>query len=221
VARADCIVGTEQESVLVASCRSADPDRRFRHVTPESTAVHSGSLPWSLVLQRQLGGRGRLILVERGEDLRPDAGLAPAMLAAVYRLPGTEVRREIAPGGSGARHPEHTGEHGARVVRRTTRGRLLGREERSDARPPRIGQVRGGIPKDLDRERARWVGMLAGAARRLAAPGDRLVPAPEGGPAEAEGTAFGWLGERQQQAADFRHGEGEQRGTPPFSSAVA
>ena len=170
-----------------------------------------------LILQRQLRGIGRVVPVERLEDLRPAAGGAPAVIATVDRLPGAEVRRQIAPGGSGARHPEHASKHGAMVVPGTTRGRLLRREQRGDARPPRVGQVTGGLAEDLDRERPCRVGLLAGAARRMAAPGDRLVPAAKGRPGQAEAEAFGGLGEGQQQAADFRHVSGISLAAPPFS----
>src|SRR3954452_17110034 len=96
-----------------------------------------------LVLQRQLGGSRGIILSERREDLRPDALIAPTIIAAADRLPGTEVRRQIAPGGPRPRHPEHAGEDGAVVVRGSTRARLLWREERGDGRAPRTRQVRG------------------------------------------------------------------------------
>ena len=107
------------------------------------------------------------------------------------------------------------------VVRGTTRGRLLRREQGGDARPPRIGQVTGGLAEDLDRERPWRVGLLAGAPRRMAAPGDRLVPAAKGGPGQAEAEAVGGLGEGQQQAADFRRRQRDQAGRPPFCSALA
>lgn len=174
-----------------------------------------------LVLQRQLGRSGRLILVEGFEDSLPDARAAPSLIPAVDRLPGTEVRRQLAPRRSGACHPEHAREHGALVVRGTTYGRLLGREQWHDASPPCIGQLRRGGSQDLDREQARRVGLVARPARRVAASGVRLVPTAKGRPSEAEIVAFGCLGERQQQAADFRHGERNQVGSPPFCPAVA
>lgn len=155
------------------------------------------------------------------KDLWPDAGLAPAVIAVVYGRPGAEVRRQIAPGRSGARHPEHAGEHGAVVVRGTTRGGLLWREQRGDARPSGIRQGKHGIIRDLDGERARRVGMLARSAHRMAASGDGLVPASKGGPGQASAPPFGWLRERQQQAADLRDGQRDEADSAPFSSALA
>ena len=107
------------------------------------------------------------------------------------------------------------------VVRGTTRAGLLRWEQRGNARPPRLGQVKRGAAEDLDRQRALRVGFLACPARRVAASGDRLVAAPKGRPSEAKAEAFGWLGQRQQQAADFRHGERDQAASAPFSSALA
>src|SRR5215207_10427874 len=139
--------------VSVTSACSIAAHKSGPHDSSRSSSYETGSaslgpshpgpllLLFRLVLQRQLGGIGRLVLGERLEDLRPEAGLAPAVIATVHRFPRAEVRRHIAPGGSGARHPEHAGEHGAMVVRGTTRGRLLRREQRRDARPPRVGQV--------------------------------------------------------------------------------
>jgi hypothetical protein len=63
--------------------------------------------------------------------------------------------------------------------------------------------------------------MLARSARRMAASGDGLVPAPKGGPGQASTPAFGWLRERQQQAADFRDGQRDEADRAPFSSALA
>jgi hypothetical protein len=175
----------------------------------------------TLVLQRQLCGIRCLVVGERLEDLLPDAGVAPAVIAAVHRLPRAEVRRQITPGGSGPHHPQHAGKHGAMVMRRTTRAGLLRREQRGDARPPRIGQGEGRAAEDLDRERALRVGLLACPARRVAPSGDRLVPTPKGRPSEAIAAAVGWLAERQQQTADFRHSERDQAASAPFSSALA
>jgi hypothetical protein len=63
--------------------------------------------------------------------------------------------------------------------------------------------------------------MLARPARGVAASGDRLVPAPKGRPGEAEAEAVGWLGQRQQQTADFRRRQRDQAGRAPFCSALA
>ena len=158
---------------------------------------------------------------ERLEDLLPDAGRAPPVIPAVDGLPGAEVRREIAPGGSGAYHPEHTGEHGAVVVRGTTRGRLLRGKQRRDACPPPLGQVKGRIVENLDCQRTLRIGLLARPARRVAVLGDGLVPAPKGRPGEAEIETVRGLGEREQQTPHFRHGERDQAGSAPFCSASA
>jgi hypothetical protein len=174
-----------------------------------------------LILQRQLGGNRGIILSECLEDLLPNARVAPAVIAAVDRLPGTEMRRQFAPGGSRPRDPEHAGEDGAMVVGRTTRARLLRWEQGSDASPTRISERRDGRSEDLDRERAARSRMVLCPACRVTAAGNRLVPATKDRPGELEAAAFRGFGERQQQAADFRHSERDQAGRPPFCSALA
>jgi hypothetical protein len=174
-----------------------------------------------LVLQRQLRGIGSGVLLEHLEDLLPESGVAPAVIATVDRLPGAEVRRQIAPSRSRPRYPEHAGEHGAVVMGGTTRAGFLRREERSDARPPRLGQIGDGVVADLDGERGLGVGLLPRPPCCVAAPGDGLVPAPKDRPGEPEAAAFRGLSERQQQAADFRDGERDQPGRAPFFPASA
>ena len=159
--------------------------------------------------------------MERREDLRPDARIAPALIAAVDRLPGTEVRRQVAPGGSGPRHPEHAGQDGAVVVGRTPTRRFLRREQWDDACPARIGELWDGGSEDLDRERAVRGWLLVGPACRVTASSHRLVPAAKGGPGEPEVGAVGWLREHEQQAADFRHGERDQALSAPFLPSCA
>ena len=159
--------------------------------------------------------------MERREDLRPDARIAPPIIAAADRLPGTEVRRQIAPGGPRPRHPEHAGEDGAVVVRGSTRARLLWREQRGNARPARIGQFRDGGSKGLDRQGPVRRRLLVGPACRVTAAGHRLVPAAKGRPGEPEAGAFRWLHEQEQQAADFRHGQRDQPARTPFLPSLA
>jgi hypothetical protein len=174
-----------------------------------------------LVLQRQLRGIGRVVPVECLEDLRPEAGVAPAVIATVDRLPGTEVCRQVAPGGSRPHHPEHAREDGAVVMGGATRGRLLRREQRRDARPVCIGELRNGRSEGLDRERAVRGRLLMCPTCRVTAPGDRLVPAAKGRPGEVDAAAVGGRGEGEQQAADFRHGERDQALSAPFLLSFA
>ena len=174
-----------------------------------------------LILQRQLGDSRGIILSERREDLRPDARIAPTMIAAADRLPGTEVRWQVAPGGPRPRHPEHAGEDGAVVMGGSTRGRLLWREQRGNARPARIGQFRDGGSEGLDHQGAERRWLLVGPACRVTASGHRLVPAAKGRPGEPDAGAFGWLHEQEQQAADFRHGQRDQALGAPFLPSLA
>ena len=159
--------------------------------------------------------------MERREDLLPEARVAPAMIAAADRLPGTEVRRQVPPGGPSPRHPEHAGEDGAVVVGRTTTRGFLRRQQRGDPRPARIGELRDGGSEELDRERAVRSRILVGSACRVTASGNRLVPAAKGRPGEPEVGAFGWLREHEQQTADFRHGERNQALSAPFLPSSA
>lgn len=107
------------------------------------------------------------------------------------------------------------------VVGGTTGAGLLRRKQRGDPRPPRIGQLEGGAAEDPLRERALRVGLVARPACRVAVSGNRLVPTAKGRPGESEAAAFGWFGERQQQAADFRHSERDQADSAPFFPASA
>ena len=107
------------------------------------------------------------------------------------------------------------------VVGRTTRARLLRREQRGDARPPRIGELRDGGSEELDREPVVRSRMLVCPARRVTAPGDSLVAAPKDRPGEPQAAAVGGLGEQQQQTADFRHGEWDQVLSTPFWPSLA
>ena len=72
------------------------------------------------------------------------------------------------------------------VVGGTSRAGLLRREQRGDPRPPRIGEFGVGAAEDPDREPALRLGLLSRPTRRVAAPGDRLVPAAKGRPGEPE-----------------------------------
>ena len=63
--------------------------------------------------------------------------------------------------------------------------------------------------------------MLGCPACCVTASGNRLVPATKGRPGEPEAGAFGWLGEHQQQTADFRHGERNQALRAPFLPSFA
>ena len=143
------------------------------------------------------------------------------MIAAADGLPGTEVRRQVAPRGSRPRHPEYAGEDGAVVVGGTTTRGFLRREQRGDARPALIGELRDGGAEDLDHERTVRGWMLVCPACRVTASGHRLVPAAKGRPGEPEAGAFGGLGEHEQQTADFRHGERNQALTAPFLPSFA
>ena len=107
------------------------------------------------------------------------------------------------------------------VVGRTTTVRFLQRQEWRDACPPGIGKLRDGGSEDLDRERVLRVGLLTRPARRVAPPGNCLVPAAKGRPGEPQAAAFGGLGQRQQQAADLRYRQGNQVLSAPFSSPWA
>jgi hypothetical protein len=143
------------------------------------------------------------------------------MIAAVDRLPGTAVGRQVAPGGSRPHHPAHAREDGAVVMGGATRGRLWRREQRRDAHPVCSGERRNGRSAGLDRERAGRGRLLLCPTCRVTAPGDRLVPAAKGRPGEVEAAAVGGLGEGEQQAADVRHGERDQALSAPFLPAFA
>jgi hypothetical protein len=107
------------------------------------------------------------------------------------------------------------------VVGRTTTVGFLRGQERGDPRPVRIGQFGVGGAEDPGGERALRLRMLARPTRRMAAPGDCLVPAAKVRPGEPKAEVVGWLGEGEQQAADFRHGERDQALSAPLFPALA
>lgn len=117
-------------------------------------AAHWQDYPRWLVLQRQLSAGGIGSLLQGVEDPLPQAGGAPALVATVDRLPGAELRREIAPGSSRPHHPEHASEDRAVIMARAAGRRLLWRQERSNARPLRLGQLKLAGGQDLDRRSA-------------------------------------------------------------------
>jgi len=93
-----------------------------------------------LVLQRQLQSVWIIPPVHRIEDALPcrpkgTRCTPPRLIAAVHRLPRTEVCRYLAPGGTRPYHPEHARQDRAMVVRRSADPHRLRREERRDARP--------------------------------------------------------------------------------------
>ncbi len=68
------------------------------------------------------------LLLERVQDLLPDAGLPPAIEAAGHCLPGTIARRQVTPGGTGAEDPQDAVDNRPMVVRRATGLGFLGWE---------------------------------------------------------------------------------------------
>jgi hypothetical protein len=62
---------------------------------------------------------------------------------------------------------------------------------------------------------------LPGSSGSMSALGDSLMLATEGGPVEAGAQAFGWLGQRQEQAAHLGNRQRKQVRGPPFFTALA
>jgi hypothetical protein len=113
------------------------------------------------------------------------------------------------------------------VARRTTDLRLLGWEERGDARPPLIGELESLGIQHLDRGQTHGAGVLSCSAGGMAARRHRLVAPPEARPGEPEAEVLGRLTERQEQAARLRYRQGDQVGCrspfllPSCSAALA
>ncbi len=78
--------------------------------------------------------------MQLGDNLRPDSGLAPALVATVQRVPWPKVGRHLAPCGSRMHYPQHAFERTPVVIGRTPPRRFLRREERSDLCPSLLGQ---------------------------------------------------------------------------------
>ena len=81
------------------------------------------------------------LLLERVQDLLPDAGLPPAIEAAGHCLPGTIARRQPTPGGTGAEDPQDAVDNRPMVVRRATGLGFLGWEQGRQLLPLVVGQV--------------------------------------------------------------------------------
>jgi len=86
-------------------------------------------------LQRHVIPPRRLIMVDRCahvaaliegiEDLWPHTHLPPALIPRVERLPGTKVRGDLPPGGTGPDHPEDASQDGAMIHGWSSGWRLL------------------------------------------------------------------------------------------------
>jgi len=78
--------------------------------------------------------------MQLSDNPRPDPGLAPALVAAVQRVPWPKVRRYLAPCGSRMHDPQHAFQRAPVVIGRTPTCRFLRREERFDLCPALLGQ---------------------------------------------------------------------------------
>jgi hypothetical protein len=149
------------------------------------------------------------------EEAGPEAGLAPQAVAAIDRVPGAELRRELMPGSIGTEHPEDAGQDGAGGTADATGG-CSGSKEWLHAGPLRLRQVR---PVRHGGSGARRCDGWSGAARYracprssqdVATPGDRLVSTPPPRPAQMEAALLDWVVPHPEQAAHFRYREGNQ-----------
>ena len=84
----------------------------------------------------------RVLVGEGIEDLLPDAGFAPALVAGVDRLPGTELVGQVPPGGASPDHSEHASEDSAVLLVGATTLRLLWWEQMRDAVPTLVRELK-------------------------------------------------------------------------------
>ncbi len=174
----------------------------------------------ALVLQRHFLSPGdRVInirLLQGLDEAWPEAGANPPAVVGVDGGPRPEVRRHRPPGGAGAGDPEDGGEHRA-LVAEGAPPRFRSREEGSDTRPLRVGQ----LTDDGVLARRGWWGRQAwsegrpwrrpvlggGAAGDVAPPGAELMGPPPVRPVQVEGAPFGRLAQRAQEPPHLRHGQ--------------
>lgn len=83
-------------------------------------------------------------------------------------------------------------------------------QQRADARPLLIGKGEVAAGEHLDCREAATVPLPLSSTGCVTALGDCLMVAAELRPGEAEGEDLRRLGQRQQQAAHLRHGQGEE-----------
>jgi hypothetical protein len=84
---------------------------------------------------------GILFLLDGRQQPVPDPGQPPAAEPAVDGAPGAVPLRQVAPGGAGAELPEDAVEEEAVVLGRLAGLRLLGRQQRGQPSPLRLGEV--------------------------------------------------------------------------------
>jgi len=160
-------------------------------------------------------------LLDGVDDLLPDAGAAPATIAAIDGLPGTEVRWEISPGGTGSSDPEHAADNAAMIEQGTADDRLLRWEQWRDSRPLLVGQFKVYRLKNVHLWAVEKDCGLSCSASGMAGLGNGSMAAPEGRPRQAEGEAVRWLDQRKEEASHLWEGQREEISGPPFSAPFA
>src|SRR5579859_3094055 len=115
--------------------------------------------------------------MKRFDDALPDALMSPAAIAAVDRLPGTELGREIPPVAASSNHPQHAADDASMVEHGSPDHRLLGWQQRTDPGPLLVGQIKLHRLEDVDLGAAGKDGMLPCPARGVARLRDGLMPA--------------------------------------------
>ena len=132
-----------------------------------------------------------VLLGEGIEDLLPDTGFAPALVAGVDRLPGTELIRHVSPGGASLDHPQHASQDGAVFLVGATTLRLLWWEQLRDAVPPLIRELKVAHSQRVGGGRSeRWC-LLPGPSPAMTCLGDRLVAAAKDRPVQPEVKVLG------------------------------
>ena len=175
-----------------------------------------------LVLQRHLGGGTQSVgLVDRSEDLRPQAVGAPAPVAVVDAAPGAEPVGQCPPGAAGPLDEEHGGDHPPMIVVRPASRWPVRGQQRQHAPPLLVRQIRAAacLLRGCRRLRHGQHDRASRPARRVAPLGDRLVVSPPARPGQPEREPLVRLPQRQQQPAHLRRGQRDQlagRSRPPF-----
>jgi hypothetical protein len=81
------------------------------------------------------------LLFKRIKHVLEDTGFLPAIEAARHRAPRAIALWQIVPGGAGAQNPQHAIKDATMVDGWPPGLRFLGREQRSELLPLRVGQV--------------------------------------------------------------------------------
>jgi hypothetical protein len=170
-------------------------------------------------LQRHFGWSIFGLIAQDCEQAPPETGAVPEPVALVGGLPLAALEWQVPPGRSGPEDPEDPAQQGAMIVAWPPGRRPLGREQGSDQFPLGVGQLCGRRGRCSSSERDQRTIPPPIPSASVASCRHSLMRSAPQRPLEAKGALFVAAGQRQEEASDLRHGDGDQAGiAAPFSS---